>query len=68
MVGIGMDILPPIMVGIVMDIPTDPKKLFMNSRVGVDSLAFGACDDDDDSSTSSNQSTNLSAHELSAYK
>jgi hypothetical protein len=57
------------MIGIVMDIPTDPKKLFMGLYARVDSLTFRAVDvDDDDSSTSSDQSTNLLvAHKLLVY-
>jgi hypothetical protein len=67
---LGLDLLLPLtMIGIVMDIPTDPKKLFMGLYARVDSLTFRAVDvDDDDSSTSSDQSTNLLvAHKLLVY-
>jgi hypothetical protein len=59
-------LLPPTMIDIVVDIPTGPKKPFVALRASANSLAFGA-DDKDDSSTSSDQSTNLSAHELTVY-
>jgi hypothetical protein len=65
------------MLDIVIDIPSNPKKLFLAIRTRVESLAFGtrnnhdgnsgSNDDSSTSSDSSNQSTSPTAHELATY-
>jgi hypothetical protein len=63
---------PPTMFDIVVDIPTDPMKLFLALRTRVESLTFGTKNNHDDdansiNSNSSDASANLSAHELATY-
>jgi hypothetical protein len=65
-------LLPPTMFDIVVDIPTDPMKLFLALRTRVESLTFGTKNNHDDdansiNSNSSDASANLSAHELATY-
>ncbi len=65
-------LLPPTMLDIAVEIPSDPKKLFLALCSRVESLTFPTKNNhDNDSSTdsdaSSDETTNLSAHELATY-
>ena len=65
-------LLPPTMLDIAVDIPSDLKKLFLALRTRVESLAFPTKnnhgdDSSTDSDTSSDETTNLSVHELATY-